>query len=192
MIGKMAPFLAGHAPMEVKDAARPELDVTAARGEALLAALTAARKAVKDANTASGTAFAARDAALNGLRRRLIGLRDELSQLLPDDEPLWYAFGFNRPADPNTAGQPMQLVLTPGAPGSGIAIADWDGARRATSYRPRVQVAGEAKPREYPLVQDTQCALTDLPIGKLLTVTVTAHNDAGDGPASDPATIALG
>jgi len=191
LLGSLKTFLTNHANYEVKDAAKPELDVTAAVADALYTACLNGRNGVNDASVGSGLALVARDAALDALRARLIGLRSELVQLkLPDDSPLWYAFGFNAPADPETPGQPTALALT-GVAGIGTLIVDWEPARRATGYRVKVQVAGEAQPRMFGIFPDDQTTLTQLPLGKALTVSVIAHNEAGDGPESAPMVTTL-
>jgi hypothetical protein len=192
MIGKLKGFLHDHPTYAVTDAARPALDVTEAAAETLRAALDTARQGVNEAAAQSGAATTAKGVALDALRRRLGGLRDELGQIpLPDDSPLWYAFGFNRPADPATPGQPDGLALTHGAAGSGTLVVDWNPPRRADNFRVSVQVAGEAQPKTFPLVSEDQTVLTALPLGKLLTVTVAAHNPAGYGEESSPATTTL-
>lgn len=80
-------------------------------------------------------------------------------------------------------------MLTAGGPGT--LIVDWASSRRATGYRVFVQVAGEPQPRSFGIFADDQTVLAGLPLAKLLTVTVVAHNDAGDSPASVPATLTL-
>ena len=192
LIGEIKKFLANHPECVITDAARPDLDVTEAVASAQYLAISAARTGVNDSTNESSAAAAARETALNTLRRRLGGLRDELTQLpIPGDSPLWYAFGFNRPADPATPGTPENLVLAAGAAGTGTLIADWNSARRATGYRVKVQVTGEPQPRTFGLFADDQATLTGLPLGVLLTVTVTAHNEWGDGTAGAPAAITL-
>jgi hypothetical protein len=192
MLDAMAGFLAGHAHLNLSDPNDSAFDVTDQVAITLHTAISNARAAINDATTQNGAALAARDAKLAQMRARLTGLREELTQLpLPGDSPTWYAFGFNRPDDPATPGVPDTLVLTAGAAGSGTLIVDWAPARRATGYRVKVQVAGEAEPRSYPLVSEDQTTLNGLPLGVLLTVTVAAHNDKGDGPESAPATITL-
>ncbi len=47
-------------------------------------------------------------------------------------------------------------------------------------------------PDESPLWYDDQTVIPGLPLAKLLTVTIVAHNEAGDSAASAPATITLG
>ena len=74
-----------------------------------------------EATSVNGEAVAARDGALVKMQARLTSLRNELTQLpLPGDSPTCYAFGFNRPDDPSTPGQPEALTLTSGAAGSGL------------------------------------------------------------------------
>ncbi|MEO5914763.1 MAG: fibronectin type III domain-containing protein [Luteolibacter sp.] len=192
LIGEMAKFLGNHPECVVTDPLRPDLDLTEAVATALYQASLAARTGVNNATNQSSAAANAREVALDAMRRRLGGLRDELMQIpVPGDSPLWYAFGFNRPDDPSTPGIPENLTLAGGAAGSGTLIADWNAARRATGYRVKVQVPGEPEPRSFGLFADDQTTLTGLPLGVLLTVTITAHNESGDGPASTPATITL-
>lgn len=192
LVGEIGKFLGAHPECVITDAARPDLDVTAAVAAALYLGISAARTAVNDKTHESSAAAAARETALDALRRRLGGLRDELTQLpLPADSPLWYAFGFNRPADPATPGTPENLVLAAGAAGTGTLIADWNSARRATGYRVKVQVSGEPEPRTFGLFADDQATLTGLPLGVSLSVTVTAHNEWGDGAAGAPGFITL-
>ena len=192
LLNKLTQFLKLHPEYNVTDAARPDLDLTQASAQATYSAVSAARTGINDASVANGNAIADRDTRLSSMRARLIGLRGELTQIpLPDDSPLWYAFGFNRPADPATPGIPDQLVLTAGAAGTGTVIADWATSRRATGYRVKIQVTGEAQPRLLGIFADDQTTVTGLPVGKLLTVTIIAHNEAGDSAESAPATITL-
>lgn len=192
LIGEIKKFLGNHPECVITDAARPDLDITVAVSNAQYLAISAARTGVNDATNESSAAAAARETSLNTLRRRLGGLRDELTQLpLPADSPIWYAFGFNRPADPATPGTPENLVLAAGAAGTGTLIADWTSARRATGYRVKVQVPGEAEPRTFGLFADDQSTLTALPLGVALTVTITAHKEWGDGAAGAPGSITL-
>ncbi|MEO5915458.1 MAG: fibronectin type III domain-containing protein [Luteolibacter sp.] len=192
LLGEIKKFLHNHPECVITDVARPDLDVTEAVAAALYLATSAARTGVNDKTNESSAAATARETALDTIRRRLGGLRDELSQLpLPGDSPLWYAFGFNRPNDPATPGTPENLVLAAGAAGTGTLIVDWNPARRATGYRVKIQVPGEPQPRTFGLFADDQTTLTGLPSGVVLTATVIGHNESGDGPASSSASITL-
>lgn len=192
LLGEISKFLGNHPEFVVTDVSRPDLDVTEAVASSLYQITKNARSAVNDTTSKSSTAATAREQAFDAMRRRIGGLRDELTQLpLPADSPFWYSFGFNRPADPATPDVPEDLVLAAGAAGTGTMIVDWGAARRATGYRVKVQVSSESEPRVFGLFADDQTTITGLPLGVLLNVTVAAHNDAGDGPASMPALITL-
>lgn len=192
LLNKLTHFLHDHPEYNVTDAARPDLDLTEAVAQAIYDAISAARTGINNTSVENGNAIASRDARLAATRARLTGLRGELSQLpLPDDSPLWYAFGFNRPADPATPGIPDNLVLTAGAAGTGTLITDWAASRRATGYRVKILVTGETEPRLFGLFADDQTTITALPLGAALTVTIIAHNEAGDSAESPPATITL-
>ena len=56
--------------------------------------------------------------------RRLTGWRNELGQLLEDDDERWYAFGFSKPSDPDTPEVPENLVIVPGPAGSHMVFID--------------------------------------------------------------------
>ncbi len=127
-------------------------------------------------------------AALRTARARLSGLRDELSQLIKDDDDRWYAFGFDKPSDPSTPEVPANLVATAGAAGSKTVIADWDDARRADSYRFRAVTKADNKEVANEIVSDSQISfvLAKAAAGAVVVLTVTGRNSAGESPASDP------
>lgn len=151
--------------------------------------ITAARAASNASVQALGEAKAAAATARRTLHRRLTGLRAELAQLLGPDDARWYAFGFDRPADGWAPGPVEHLILTPGAPGS--LFADWDDARRATRYRVTKKVGDAAPEAAHADVVESECTLQGLPSGALVTITITAVNDAGDGPLAATATLTV-
>jgi len=158
--------------------------VTAARAGELFAALSAARSAVNQGLTDIGQKKAIRDAAEKALRTRLRGLIAELGQLLPDDDPRWYAFGLNPPAAPDTPEIPDGLVLTHGEPGT--LLADWADAPRAQRYRVWKQVVGVDEDFVAALtVNDSDATLTGLPSGTTVRIRVTAVDDAGESGAGE-------
>lgn len=192
LLGKLKNFLSNHIEYNITDPGNPAMDVTNTVAETLYEACSTTRSAYNEAANDNGANLAARDAALTKTRNRLTGLREELIQLpLAGDSPIWYAFGFSRPDDPETPEVPSGLILTAGAPGSGDVITDWAASRRATSYRVKIQVAGETEPRLFGLFEDDQATIHGLPLGVLLTITIIAHNAAGDSQESTPATITL-
>ena len=147
--------------------------------------------AESDSNQSNTDAATAQKNYLNGIaavRARLSGLRDELDQLISDDDDRWYAFGFDKPSDPSTPEVPANLVAAAGTPGSKTMIAHWDDARRADSYRFRAVTKADNKEIANQIVSDSQIslALTQAAAGAVVLLTVTGRNAAGESPASDP------
>ena len=178
-------FLGTNTQYETTVQNHPELSVTNAIANTHFNTVSDARSAANQASTLNGAALATRDAAFGALRKRLSGLRDELGQLLADDDPRWYAFGFNRPADPETPGVPDGLVVTQGAAGSGTLILDWNDSRRSTGYKVYALINGAQHPVEFGLFGDSQAVIT-LTSGANVQITVVAHNDHGYSAPSDP------
>ena len=185
LLDMMRNFLGNNAQYETTVQNHPELSVTNAIANVIYNALSGARSAANQANTDNGNSLATRDAAKAALRERLSGLREELGQLLDDDDPRWYAFGFNRPADPETPGVPDGLVITNGVAGSGTLIVDWNDSRRATGYKIFALANGATQPVEFGLFSDSQAVIT-LPAGTVAQITIAARNDHGYSAPSDP------
>lgn len=163
--------------------------ITATRATTLGTALSDARSAVSAQATTIGEKKRDRDAADTALRARIRGLIAELTQLISDADPRWYAFGLNAPADPNTPGIPDGLVLTPGAPG--VVYADWADSRRAERYRVWKKIPG-LDPEFTPIatVTDSDATLTNLPSGAI-EFQVTAVNDAGESQPGAAVSVVL-
>jgi hypothetical protein len=166
------------------------LNVTAAQADTLFQALSDKRSAVNAAINAVAAAKTARDVAVDKLRTRMRGLITELEQLLDDDDARWYAFGLNRPSDPEAPGIPDGLVLTPGMPGT--VLVDCADARRADRYRVFKQVVGVDPDFVGVLsVTESDATLTGLPSGATVKVRMTAVNDAGESQPSTEAQIVV-
>ncbi|MDQ3117111.1 MAG: fibronectin type III domain-containing protein, partial [Verrucomicrobiota bacterium] len=124
----------------------------------------------------------------DGIRRgraRLSALREELDLLIDDDNDLWYAFGFDKPSDPETPEVPENVVVTGGA--AGMVFVDWDDARRASSYR--VTISTTANPPsqlQSEIVEESEHTFGGLPAGTAIRVTVQARNHSGgeSGPSA--------
>lgn len=160
--------------------------VTAAQAGTLFTALSNARSAVNAGLTNIGQKKTLRDAAETVLRKRLRGVIDELSQLMPDDDPRWLAFGLVPPAGSDQPDTPEDLVLTAGA--AGTVVADWSDAARADHYRVYKQLV--TIDPDFVLaasVSDSDVTLTSLPTGLTLKVRVVSVNSQSD--ASPPSEI---
>jgi hypothetical protein len=101
-------------------------------------------------------------------------LRDELDQLLDDDDERWYAFGFSKPSDPETPEVPENVVVTPSA--AGMLFVDWGDARRGTSYRVIVMSnPGNVELKNEIVHDESDATLTGLSPGSV-KVTVSSRN----------------
>ena len=169
----------------------PNINVTAVEADARYTALSNARQAVNDANTAAGEKRNDRDAAVASLKTRMRGLIAELDQLLDDNDPRWDAFGLNPPGASGIPDVPEALVVTPGV--AGTLLADWADARGATRYRVFQQIVGvDPDFRDVLTVTDSDATLAGLPTGATVKVRVTARNDAGESlPSAEVETVVL-
>ncbi len=159
---------------------------------ATAAACEASAQAISDAASASNQSNmnggAAKTALADGIRRgraRLSGLREELDQLIDDESDLWYAFGFDKPSDPETPEVPENVVVTSGAPGT--VFVDWDDARRAESYRVTItETANPSNELVSQIVEESEHTFAGLSSGMAITVAVTARNTTGgeSGPSA--------
>jgi hypothetical protein len=166
---------------------------TAAGCETAVQAISTAQSNSNQSNTDAGTAHANYLAGFRAARTRLSNLRDELSQLVGDDDERWYAFGFDKPSDGTGPEVPENLVVTVGAPGSRTLLPDWDDARRATNYRLRAVVKATGQQVFSELVADSHGIITlpNLAAGTELEITVTGHNATGESQPTTAVTAAL-
>ena len=169
------------------------LAVSAATCHAASAAIFAAADASKGSNVAAGQAQAAFEAAKKAARERLSALREELSHLIPDDSPLWYAFGFDRPIDTDGPSEVLHLAVEPGVPGSRALFPHWDNSRRAfNGYRATVINAATGEKIAEELVLDTHAQFTDLPANTTVKIIVTARgHDGKESAPCEPFVIAV-
>ena len=168
----------------------PNIGATAAACEAAAEAIGAALDASNQSITAAASAKNELDAGIRRARKRLIGLREELSQFLGRDDERWYSFGFDRPSDPEVPEVPEGLAAAPGAPASGILLVRWQAARRATSYRIALlnPITGAAVVER--IVAETEAVFTGLASGQVLHVVVSARNGRGGESLTAPAVTA--
>ena len=118
---------------------------------------------------------------------RVTGLVAELTQLLNDEDPRWYAFGLNRPADPKTPSVPATPVLTPGV--AGTVHAAWSRARRAARYRVYKKEANDEDYQHAVTAADSEAMISGLQTGGTVQIRVSAANDAGESLPSAAAQI---
>ncbi len=160
-----------------------DLGVTAALADAAHIAISNARATLGLKITECGQAKAARDTADANLRKRMNGLIDELTIVLPPDDPRWHGFGLSRPADEETPEAPTVLIVTPGTPGT--LLPDWNDALRADSYRVWLWIVGtDTEFHPVLTVFDSDATLPDLPSGATVKIRITSKNAAGESVPS--------
>jgi len=169
-----------------------QIACTAAACEAAAQLISTTQTASNQSNADAGTAQANYEAALAAARTRLGGLREELSRLLADDDPLWYAFGFQRPCDPNRPDVPENFTVTPGAAGSALLFLHWDRARNATSgYRVTVRLAANNTFLTEMLVQDTAAVISGIAAGTAVALSVAGRNEAAESKECKPVLVTV-
>lgn len=183
-LSALAVYLTEHPTYEVP-AGGPRPEVTAARAQALHDQLSTCRAMANSASTAQDNALKAKREALQGLRRRLIALVDELQLLLPDDDARWEVFGLNIPANPRPPEPATDLVLTNA--GLGRVAAEWEPGTRSDDDRILIQIVGvDPDYREYGKSGgDGEELLKNLPSGATVKVKIISLNgslEASDGP----------
>jgi len=167
------------------------IGATAAACDAAVQTINTAAAVSNQSNVSAGAAKNQYDAGLRSARKRLSLLREELAQFLGRDDERWYAFGFDRPGDPETPEVPEHLVVTPGAAGSGLLFVDWDNSRRAESYRIVLAHAATGETVVERLVTESEAAFTGLASGQALRIRVSARNARGGESATAPEVAAV-
>jgi hypothetical protein len=183
ILQQLATYFSAHPTHEVAS-----LNATGAACTTTAESVSTATSASNQSNVDAGNAKNGLAAGIAEARTRLGGLRDELTQLIDDDDERWYAFGFSKPSDPDTPEVPENLVVTPGAPGNHLLFIDWNDPVRATSFR--VIVTNTANPpvgHKNVIVTDSEVTFNDLAPGPV-KITITSRNSKG-GESGPSATV---
>ncbi len=187
-VGGLKAYFTANPGMEVT---ATNITVTAAAADARYTAITAARKAVNNALKDAKEKLLARDSAREAFRKRYRNTVDEITALpLEAEDPRWYDFGLNRPADSAQPGQPANVHVS--ALGNGRVLVQVDGARRANSFNYYRQITGvDAAPVKLLNTPGTQQTIEGLPAGASVAFTVTGVNDAGEGQPSEAVGVVI-
>jgi hypothetical protein len=156
-------YFAAHPDYEIANLTA-QISCTAAACGAAADAITAAGAASRQSNLDAGVSKQALEQSLQAARARLSGLRAELNQLMADDDPRWFVFGFDPPGSISSPEIPAHLVLTPGP--AGTLFADWDDAPRADNYRATVSDADGKALAERLVAKARRCSADCLPARK--------------------------
>ena len=164
------------------------LNITAARGTAVLDALIDARYAVNGQLTTARTAIEARKEKADEIRGMLKNLLKDLSLRMGPLDARWLAFGFNTPGVLSVPEIPANVIAVLVGPSS--AALKWDRAVRAERYRIYKKVVGVDT--EMVLVEtreDLDFVLEGLPSGKTIQIAVAAVNSGGASQMSQTVSI---
>lgn len=163
----------------------PDIHITATACHAAAQAIGAATLAVNQSTVAANEAKELLDVGVRQARKRLSGLRDELSLLLGRDDKRWYHFGFDRPSDPQVPETPEGVRGVSGLAGNGSVFLEWQPARRAENYRVLVCDAAGQEILER-LTSETDLTLNGLASGSTIKVLVSARNGRGGESIAAP------
>lgn len=167
-----------------------DMGATAALCAAAATALSDARMGVSAAESAQTTAFGARAAAADTLRKRVRGLISELELLLADDDARWEAFGLNIPANPTAPESVATLVLTP--LGGGRFSVAWSYAVRAVRYRIETKITGvDTDFQNKANAKDLEMILKGFTAAQVVQVRVVAINDGGEAAPSPVVSVTV-
>ncbi len=167
-----------------------DMGATAAICAAQWTAISTARQAVANAESAQTMAFAARTAATDMLRKRVRGLIDELSLLLSPDDAKWEDFGLNIPANPSAPEAVASVSAV--ALGNGRIDVTFPYATRATRYKVEVFVVGvDTAWRLGKSVKDLEVILPGFTAGQTVKLRVIASNDGGDAAPSAEGSVVV-
>ncbi len=181
----MTAFLTSNPSYEV-----PKTKVTAAQGTALQTALSTAKQALKDEQSAFDTLTTQWNTAydtLIGTMRSLIGI---LLSTMAADDPRWPDFGLTSPATPSTPGKPVNVTAT--TDGTGAIIVQCHAVPLAKRYRWRTLLVGLQT--DYILAASTtqpMASLSGYVPGKPVQIIVQAVNGNLQGVPSDPIVFTL-
>ncbi|MDB6026346.1 MAG: hypothetical protein JWM68_2569 [Verrucomicrobiales bacterium] len=174
-------------------AANPTLEVavrqiTSVQAATLFTAMSNARTAVEDQEAVVQQLMIGRDKAFDTLQIRMRGLIGELTQLLDPMDPLWLAFGLNRPGAIETPDVVENVMVT--LIGATTAAAKWTAPPRAEHYRVWMRVVGvDADFVAIASPTDPDVTLESLPANKTIEIAVSAVNNGGEGARSEVITI---
>lgn len=174
------------------DATRESADMEATSALCLAAwtVFSDARQGVGNADSALTTAFGARTAAADLLRKRLRGLIGELDLLIGPDDPRWEAFGLNIPGNPTAPESVATLVLTP--LGNGRFAASWSYAVRAERYRIETKITGvDTEWQKKANAKDLEIILKGFTAAQVVQVRVVAINDGGEANPSPVVSVTI-
>ncbi len=161
-----------------------QLNVTAARADALLVQLDAVQSAIVLQGSKVNDLITVRDQKADKFTATVRSLIHELSLKLAPLDARWLAFGFNKPgasATPEIPGKVSAILVGPSA-----ASVKWSSTARAEYYRVWMRIIGLQE--TYSVVGspgDLDFTLEGLPANSTIDIVVTAVNNGGESAFSE-------
>jgi len=160
-----------------------DMEATAAICDTAHTAVSDARMALNNAETALSGAKDNEKAAVRTLRKRVRGLIDEMDTLMADDDARYTDFGLNVPANPVAPEPIATLSLT--ATGGGKIHASWSYSTRMAGTRLQKKVIGVDEDFVPAGTADgLEKTLPGFTAGQTVELRAIAYNDGGDAAPS--------
>ncbi len=185
MLVATAQFFTNNPTLEVAG-----MNVTAARAQALLDALTAAQNAFAAQDMAVETAVIVRDGKFVDMKRCIANVVKELTLRLDPLDPRWLRFGLNIPgADetPDTPEAPTATLIGPTA----MAL-KWTAAARAVYYHVYKKVVGVDE--DFVLAgspADLDFTIEGLPANATVEIQISAVNSGGESGRTSSVSVVM-
>lgn len=182
MMVTMKGWYAAHPEREVAP-----LNITAADTNSLYEDMVAANSNISLQEKTVDELLTFRNQKADALRRRLRLVIDELDMKLNPLDPLWLAFGFNKPGADATPDTPEHLRVTLNGTSATLT---WATAPRAEHYRVWKKVAGvDVEPVAIASPTDLLSVVNDLPANATVEFAVSAVNNGGESARSEAITL---
>lgn len=167
-----------------------DMEATAAICAAAHTAISDARMALNNAETALAGAKDNEKAAVRTLRKRVRGLIEEIGTVLADDDARYTDFGLNVPASPVAPEAIATLTLT--AQGGGKIHAEWSYSTRMGATRLLKKIVGvDDDFSSAGTTEGLEKTLTGFTPGVTVEIQAIAYNDGGDASPSPTQSVVV-
>ena len=164
------------------------VDCTPAACRAAAEAIQEAQSARNAARGAAKVAKEALDVGMEAARIFLAGTRNELSEMIADDDGRWLDYGFQMPAFMSSPGVPEDFTCVNAGPGA--LNFRWANTQRADSYRFVLKDAADTVLVDK-IAWENEFMATGLTSGSTITATVSARNITGESAMTEPLTAVV-
>ncbi len=183
----IAAFLEAHPEFALS---HPLVELSAARARGLYEAFSDLDSAANAKRGVTVAAKMARNAAFKAFRKLYRYTIWELGVVLGNDDPRWMIFGLRVPDAAETPEAPRTVSAE--AVGGGAIIVKTKGARRARSLNYYRKIVGvDAEPVKVENFRAKELLIDNLPARATVEITIRGVNEAGEGRACEPVSVAV-